>query len=164
MIHLNQLVKEQGLVGYLLGITYPETYQATSIRELMEERKEIKPTNKLLFPAVCFLTATLVTLPWVYYTKLDSFKAKLEDMNDSVNVLTSSAFGLWGIDESIIFEDSTKRLGKETKKKIYKPTLVYQPKTDLLWLHRFNSHGPQSPEKNQESSYNLNLELVRIFA
>src|SRR3989338_3119494 len=93
MLHYNQLVEENSVLGSFRALAMPQIYFASSIRDFAESRGDIKPTSLLsevLFDIRSFPEKTyvggraLVMIPSVRYQGGCWFPAGLEDLTQKI--------------------------------------------------------------------------------
>ena len=152
MFHVNEYAQKVGGINGLMFSFLPEFYAATSIRDFLDNKDEMKLTDSLLPPAVLLRKGALIKFPWLNFEYLhsSSMRVKVSDLQGELDV---------DFLNGRLFLDNGFEIPYTEKKRICQPVLMYRQKKyhKELRLLDFKLHGPEAPGtlENRVLSYGL---------
>ena len=153
MLHINAKIRKTPF--FLVDLFTPELYAATTIDDFLRCREDIKPTKKILPPAIEFYGQAIVGFDSFVYRRLSWDTVELSDL---------TAYLLVSLER--FHKYYPERLSKlKDGMKLYEPYLVYDPKKQSLWLTSlYKTHGPAVRDRNTGREEIINRGLVLVPA
>jgi len=131
--------KEVGWSVFIfLHLRAPESYEATTISEFNRERGGVEPTKIWKVPLTCqlFYNRALIVFPAASYNQINEDKGLITDSTSHLEVYLKLLDEEWKSD-------------LETRTKLVKPLIVYDPQEDISFLFYYEREMPE--EESDES-------------
>lgn len=135
MLYINELLRQKPLLRWVDSFI-PEMYECFSLKDLVENKKELKPTRKILPLGIFFYNKACVFISTsVIYNSIDEKLGELTDLTGGIEILLGKSL-----------EDKKSVLSNGMR--LYSPFLIYQPKKEKIELADYKENGPEQPGRN----------------
>lgn len=160
MIHKNQEWRNiKG--GSLLNLLAVQEYEALSVRDFIENKREVQPTRSFLPPAVGYWNRAGITFHNVNFRKGDNgLPHQLYDMTGTIDVMFHHFYGndIHSYDSKLEPAFSSDfREPKFDEGRLYEAWVLYKPSTDEAILAGVKPLGPPTPEVGEDEDISFKL-------
>ena len=159
MINLSESSKYEGSDFRLKGVCFvrnlikgimAQSYEATSVRDFLENQEYVEPTKNILFPAVSFCGAAVITFRNINYGRTSDGVHSLSDLTGSLDFGFHPDFSgefVGGSLEDESLSPSNLETLNLNEGRLFEAEIVYFPLEDASYLLGVKVNDPMHGEK-----------------